>query len=235
MLAFNLIATCIRLALRVFVTLLLFVADVTINLILWARFSERTVLATKRIRFSDDLKRELYQEQNGRCLYCGVAKKIKAYEIDHKHPAARGGSNDKHNLQLLCRACNRRKGVQSDVEFRERYSELLSTRGNFKPPQKVIPQQAFVRVMKQTEIASSVRRFKAGKHVTAKSKLIPGTGIVGLICGLVWAWQLPTLVPSEFLLHPIYGYAYGYGTIVICMTVWIGLLLRSKITGAYDQ
>lgn len=33
-------------------------------------------------------------------------------EIDHVHPESAGGSHDAHNLQLLCRSCNRRKGAK---------------------------------------------------------------------------------------------------------------------------
>ncbi len=33
-------------------------------------------------------------------------------EVDHIHPVARGGVNDDHNLQTLCRSCNRKKGAR---------------------------------------------------------------------------------------------------------------------------
>ena len=43
-----------------------------------------------------------------RCVKCGSKKNL---EIDHVVPLARGGSSRLENLQLLCRDCNRRKGV----------------------------------------------------------------------------------------------------------------------------
>ena len=43
-----------------------------------------------------------------RCVKCGSKKNL---EIHHIIPHARGGSNRLENLQLLCRDCNRRKGV----------------------------------------------------------------------------------------------------------------------------
>ena len=36
-------------------------------------------------------------------------------------PLARGGSNDRRNLHLLCRTCNLRKGTKTDREFRQAY------------------------------------------------------------------------------------------------------------------
>ncbi len=36
---------------------------------------------------------------------------VSGLEFDHIVPAALGGSHQSENLQLLCRSCNRRKGV----------------------------------------------------------------------------------------------------------------------------
>lgn len=43
------------------------------------------------------------------CQWCGQDDDL---EIDHIIPLARGGTNDPHNLQVLCRPCNRRKGAK---------------------------------------------------------------------------------------------------------------------------
>ena len=221
----------ISIIIKVVLFCILLVSDIVINLILLAKFSGRNVPATKRVGFSDNLKRELYKEQHGKCLYCGVQKNIKKYEIDHKDPVVRGGSNDKFNLQLLCRPCNRRKGMQTDIEYRERYKAVMQTKGTFKPPKKVISQQDFIRITKKTELGKSVKKFKASKYVSAREKLIPGTGIVAGVCGLLWAWKIPEVIPA-----PLMSYDIGsIGALVVGVVVWVGLLARSKYTGAFDQ
>ena len=41
------------------------------------------------------------------CIYCG--KKSGSYQIDHKKPIAKGGSNYKSNLVVACSSCNSSK------------------------------------------------------------------------------------------------------------------------------
>ena len=76
------------------------------------------------------LKREIHQRDQFICQKCGKKSekndvfafeyKISSYnnkrygtirfEVDHILPRHLGGTNDKNNLQLLCRKCNRSKG-----------------------------------------------------------------------------------------------------------------------------
>jgi len=44
------------------------------------------------------------------CRHCGAIAKNVRMEIDHIIPISRGGKDVFHNLQVLCRTCNRRKG-----------------------------------------------------------------------------------------------------------------------------
>lgn len=53
---------------------------------------------------------ELFRKQNGECAYCDNPHPV--MEIDHVHPLSKGGRNDKDNLVLACRRCNRQKGAK---------------------------------------------------------------------------------------------------------------------------
>ena len=70
---------------------------------LWteARPADRTYIPayTRKLVFIRD---------NHRCVKRGSTKD---FELHHIIPHARGGSNRLENLQLLCRDCNRMKGV----------------------------------------------------------------------------------------------------------------------------
>jgi 5-methylcytosine-specific restriction endonuclease McrA len=60
---------------------------------------------------------ELYSKQDGKCSICLCDISTK-YEIDHKTPLSRGGSNWISNIQLLCPGDNKRKNSRTDEEYR---------------------------------------------------------------------------------------------------------------------
>lgn len=64
---------------------------------------------------------EIYQRQNGRCACCAI--KLESHEVDHIVPFAYGGGNERANLQLLCRPCNRSKGASVEPSILLRYLE----------------------------------------------------------------------------------------------------------------
>ena len=53
---------------------------------------------------------DLFKKQKGRCMYCGSKVRRDLFDLDHKNPVARGGSNRKSNFQLLCRHMQLAKG-----------------------------------------------------------------------------------------------------------------------------
>lgn len=50
----------------------------------------------------------MYEEQEGRCGYCGITLDNK-YHVDHMQPVSRGGSNWPDNLIVCCAECNLNK------------------------------------------------------------------------------------------------------------------------------
>ncbi|MBP5633316.1 DUF262 domain-containing protein [Candidatus Saccharibacteria bacterium] len=59
--------------------------------------------------FTDNMKREAYERQNGICTNCGEHFEIGEMEADHITPWSQGGKTVAENCQMLCRDCNRRK------------------------------------------------------------------------------------------------------------------------------
>ena len=103
----------------------------------------------RRKAFPASLKRELHKKQAGKCMYCGRKTSIDLMDIDHKNPVAKGGSDQKRNLQLLCRSCNTRKGATTDRQFRTKFKSIGVPQTQV-PPSKAIPQSKFDAVAKTT-------------------------------------------------------------------------------------
>ena len=155
------------------VVTILWIADLTLDHILRRRQNERTIQPTKRITFPPPLKRQLLNEQNRQCMYCGERKTTKTTDVDHKDPVVRGGENERYNYQILCKPCNQRKGMQTDGEFRQRYAELLPRFHHgqaLMPPERPTPQKAFRQLTKETEMAETAREFKRTKYISPPAR-----------------------------------------------------------------
>lgn len=66
----------------------------------------------------------LLKQQRGLCACCRVDIR-KSFQVDHVIAVSMGGSNDKSNLQLLCKACNSVKRARDPVEFMQSRGFLL--------------------------------------------------------------------------------------------------------------
>lgn len=75
---------------------------------------------------SAECKLRVMKRDKFMCAYCGVSGNDAELEIDHIHPASKGGSNHVSNLATACRACNQKK---SDGALEISRSELSSSRG----------------------------------------------------------------------------------------------------------
>ena len=76
--------------------------------------------------FNDLDVNRIYDEQNGKCFYCGNALNG-LFDVDHKTPLSRGGSNWPNNLCCACAACNRSKHTKTAEEFLNLLSETIES------------------------------------------------------------------------------------------------------------
>lgn len=61
----------------------------------------------KAVGITKDMRERTLARFNNTCAYCGATENLC---IDHIIPASRGGSSEDDNLQILCGACNTKKG-----------------------------------------------------------------------------------------------------------------------------
>ena len=74
----------------------------------------------RRVRIPVWAQRAVFYRDRGRCVFCrsdltGTINFPSPTSFDHIVPLAQGGINDVTNLQLLCTACNSRKGARHDA------------------------------------------------------------------------------------------------------------------------
>jgi len=63
---------------------------------------------TTRQPIPEAVRTEVWRRDRGCCVRCGGQENL---EFDHIIPVSRGGATSARNLQLLCKGCNRSKGV----------------------------------------------------------------------------------------------------------------------------
>ena len=201
----------------------LWLADALIWVMLVTRSNERRIRPTERITWPKGLKRRLMRRQDNTCTYCGNRRRATSMDIDHITPVVRGGSNDESNLQVICRPCNLRKGIQTDEEFRPRYSRLVPRR-RLTPPRRRISQSEFRAETRLTSQDDRVREFRRTRFISKREKVNFGCLILGVAVGfgvllLLSSWGADgwlLLLPALLL-----GAATGSG-------VWY----RAYVTGA---
>lgn len=70
----------------------------------------------------------ILESQRGLCANC-TSKLFKSgankFHVDHIQPIAKGGSNDKYNLQCLCPGCNQRKWAKDPLDWAKENGKLV--------------------------------------------------------------------------------------------------------------
>jgi 5-methylcytosine-specific restriction endonuclease McrA len=69
--------------------------------------------------------RAIITAQGHQCANCRADLRKVRKHVDHIVPLARGGSNDRRNLQYLCAPCNLAKGAKDPIEFARAQGRLL--------------------------------------------------------------------------------------------------------------
>lgn len=75
-------------------------------------------------RFTEIDITNLISLQKGKCVCCKTDIK-KIHHVDHIIPLAKGGSNERKNLQILCPKCNRNKSAKDPINFMQSIGMLL--------------------------------------------------------------------------------------------------------------
>jgi len=76
------------------------------------------LLISQRIDPGKAIKKQLLKEQKGLCVECGDTLGKKKFEVCHRTPLAKGGSNELDNLDLKCPFCHGRETQAQDLETR---------------------------------------------------------------------------------------------------------------------
>ena len=76
-------------------------------------------------QFTRKMRRSIYEKTQGHCYLCGEAVRFKAFEVEHKKPISKGGTDNLDNPYPSCHRCNRIKGNIFYEDFMERISQIF--------------------------------------------------------------------------------------------------------------
>lgn len=79
----------------------------------------------KRKLFTDNQRKEIYNKTNGHCYLCGDYVDFDVFEVEHKLPLGKGGTNDFDNLFCSCHTCNQIKHDIYPDDFMERITKIF--------------------------------------------------------------------------------------------------------------
>lgn len=79
----------------------------------------------KRKSFTQEQRAEVYRKTKGYCYLCGDFVDFTEFEIEHKVPISKGGTNDISNLFCSCHVCNSIKQDIYPEDFMERISKIF--------------------------------------------------------------------------------------------------------------
>lgn len=89
-----------------------------------------------RKEYSNDVKRLLYKNANGRCALCGRRNEHKSNDAGSYIPLTKNGPDTVENLQACCVACNSLKGAALPEDFANRVNSIFM----YQMERKICPQ-----------------------------------------------------------------------------------------------
>ncbi len=78
----------------------------------------------KRKVFTQEERMAIYRKTKGRCYICGEFVDFDSFEIEHRIPLAKGGTNDFENTFCSCHTCNQMKGSIIPVDLMEKIKQI---------------------------------------------------------------------------------------------------------------
>lgn len=78
----------------------------------------------KRKVFTPEERKAIYRKTRGRCYICGEFVDYDSFEIEHRIPLAKGGTNDFENTFCSCHICNTMKGSITPVGLMEKIKQI---------------------------------------------------------------------------------------------------------------
>lgn len=87
--------------------------------------NEIETIKTKRKVFNQEERAAIYRKTKGYCYLCGDFVDFNKFEVEHKIPISKGGTNDLSNLFCSCHVCNSIKQDIYPEDFMERISKIF--------------------------------------------------------------------------------------------------------------
>ena len=87
--------------------------------------------------FSKEERQQIYRKTKGHCYICGEFVDYDIYEIEHKIPLSKGGTNNLSNLFCSCHSCNVMKQNLYIKDFTQNISRIISYQKRKKYKKKV--------------------------------------------------------------------------------------------------
>ena len=77
-----------------------------------------------RIRYSEEERRRLYNDADGKCALCGKKVSYKAIHLDHIVPLGADGTDTLDNLQVCCPSCDTIKREWPEDKLQQKAKDL---------------------------------------------------------------------------------------------------------------